>query len=807
MTKKISYKLTLKSEELSNINTGLAFGNSAYNPEIAPVLQVREVNPTNFIDGIVNAYDVNETDRHVELSSNYLIKQGRLVKNKISGICLNGEKSAQFLDEIKYLGDYRQFANGKTNTYATRIHEDSYDIQDGSVEAFVFRRKRGRISIYKSALPYELNYVNNVQDNFLYTFKHNDYNYAMVHLDTVNIMKLNGLTYDAKFTKPSDFINSFVQFGIKQADAIDACDNIRLRDFGIVPEQDPEYIRVGTTFFPIDTSSNIMIGIRFGAGIKFLSSSEYEINGSTGTISIHKDIIANAYSNLDISFNTKRTEVQKRWVKSSDPLAPFPGGSWQDVTVEVDTSIVNSNENANSVYSIVAFYDIAPAVYFGMQSEVVDKMEAVDHNDKVVLLDVDTYDTTVSNFTLSDKRMMMHTGTWDSTNKVFSVQQDHSFFRVPAKNKTMFAEQDVPIVINGHRIYDKKRYVFKSSVLNSLWCRPSMDIFDLTIPVKLSDFVVTDLGNGVSKYEFTQNENIVPESATLLGEFTNGILPRLSIGADVNRPMTKSLLDPNLYQSRIETEGQALWAEGVDLLPNINWLYPYQKEQDVQDSQGAQFKYMDNDNKAKDLQGNLQQGVYKTRKWTISQFYLSGDQIAIDQKDIDSMILSDSKISFSFNTQKTGNKIILPSWPDVDSIELYKTVRRYSPDGSYTDYDEVFDEWKIVDPDIIILNPSLHLTDVTFRIKYNHAIFPKIFCVDVMNKKFAFYVKNNVPLATRYPSLKQMRVAISRAGTVKFGYINAAGATVYVPEKLEFETIFTPDYLRFLTLKYKEVLW
>jgi hypothetical protein len=59
---------------------------------------------------------------------------------------------------------------------------------------------------------------------------------------------------------------------------------------------------------------------------------------------------------------------------------------------------------------------------------------------------------------------------------------------------------------------------------------------------------------------------------------------------------------------------------------------------------------MDNDNKAKDLQGNLQQGVYKTRKWTISQFYLSGDQIAIDQKDIDSMILSDSKISFSFNT-------------------------------------------------------------------------------------------------------------------------------------------------------------
>ena len=76
-----------------------------------------------------------------------------------------------------------------------------------------------------------------------------------------------------------------------------------------------------------------------------------------------------------------------------------------------------------------------------------------------------------------------------------------------------------------------------------------------------------------------------------------------------------------------------------------------------------------------------------------------------------------------------------------------------------------------------------------------------------MNKKFAFYVKNNVQLATRYPSLKQMRVAISRAGTVKFGYINAAGATVYVPEKLEFETIFTPDYLRFLTLKYKEVLW
>ena len=56
--------------------------------------------------------------------------------------------------------------------------------------------------------------------------------------------------------------------------------------------------------------------------------------------------------------------------------------------------------------------------------------------------------------------------------------------------------------------------------------------------------------------------------------------------------------------------------------------------------------------------------------------------------------------------------------------------------------------------------------------------------------------------------LENTKTAISRLGSGShlMAFVNAQNNNRNT-EKLEFETIFTPDYLRFLTLKYKEVLW
>jgi hypothetical protein len=51
--------------------------------------------------------------------------------------------------------------------------------------------------------------------------------------------------------------------------------------------------------------------------------------------------------------------------------------------------------------------------YFGDDADSINKIDIVSENDEIVLLDVDTYDTSVSNFTLSDKRLLLDTGTWD----------------------------------------------------------------------------------------------------------------------------------------------------------------------------------------------------------------------------------------------------------------------------------------------------------------------------------------------------------------------------------------------------------
>ena len=108
-------------------------------------------------------------------------------------------------------------------------------------------------------------------------------------------------------------------------------------------------------------------------------------------------------------------------------------------------------------------------------------------------------------------------------------------------------------------------------------------------------------------------------------------------------------------------------------------------------------------------------------------------------------------------------------------------------------------------PDILVINPNIPTNSGYFRVKYNHALYPKIFHVDVQSKKFAFYAKTGID--KMYHNFLEFRAAISRAGEIRFGYINNVGQVVYVPEKMKFEIVFTPDYLRFNTLKYKEVLW
>ena len=77
-------------------------------------------------------------------------------------------------------------------------------------------------------------------------------------------------------------------------------DNILLKNFGIVPESDYEEIRVGSTLFPIDRSSSVLVGLKFGAGISFLSPEQYKINYQTGEILITKEGADLAYRNIDL---------------------------------------------------------------------------------------------------------------------------------------------------------------------------------------------------------------------------------------------------------------------------------------------------------------------------------------------------------------------------------------------------------------------------------------------------------------------------------------------------------------------------
>lgn len=83
MTNKITYTIEIQTKPVENASTGLSFGASAFSPEQSPVLNQRPINATNFSDGVLDSFITNETDKHLEISSNFLIRQGMLVRNHI----------------------------------------------------------------------------------------------------------------------------------------------------------------------------------------------------------------------------------------------------------------------------------------------------------------------------------------------------------------------------------------------------------------------------------------------------------------------------------------------------------------------------------------------------------------------------------------------------------------------------------------------------------------------------------------------------------------------------------------------------
>lgn len=778
MTGKVQYSISIKTPPISEASYGLEFGKQWVGVEQNQILNERPINPENFTDGVLQNFSHSETVKHIGITPNFMIRQGRLVKSKISGIQIVGRNDINIDQEVKNLGEYKQISS-QYNMFVQQLPTNVFDVVDQSINSYVFKRVKGRVSIYLSESPYGKQYIqSNLPSIRSSVVRVGDYVHQMVGIKDTAILYINGIKYPALINQKQDIVDQYARFGIDQMQLIDAMDNIHLRDFGIVPEQDYEEIRVGQTLFPIDGDKTIIVGIKFGAGISFLDRDKYSINYSTGEIFIPKQQAEDAYKSIDLQLTRKR-KVKK------------PDANGNIVEIEENFSFVDANNSSGSAYSVVALYNIAPMTYFGDDDDQMSKLDIVQENDEVVLLDVDTYDTSVSNFTLQDKRLLLDTGTWDQVNKVFSVSHNHSFLRTPSSNKTLFAEQNVPIVINGHRVFDKNRLVFKQSVLNSLWCKAQMDPYDLTVPIEMDQFTITDVGSGVQRYEFTSDENIVPESAQIMGCFRNGIIDRLQLGADVNRPTDKL------------TYEYATTADGVRYA-----TFTPHYEADIYDSQHSQYKYMENDNKGKDYKGEYNQGTYNTRKWTLSQFFINSPisaPVEISESEMSEIIDPAKKISFSFNLQSTGSTILLPSWPQVDTLNMYKINRRYFPDGTYVDQEEPFEDFKIQYPDVIVINPNIPTNSGHFRVKYNHALYPKIFHVDVQSKKFAFYAKTGIEKL--YPNFLEFRAAIQRAGEVRFGYINSMGQVVYVPEKMKFEIVFTPDYIRFNTLKYKEILW
>ena len=420
MTGKVQYKITIKTPAISESSYGLEFGKSWLSVDQNEILNERPINPENFTDGVLQNFAHQETEKHVGITPNFMIRQGRLVKSKISGVSIVADSYEGISNEVRNTGEYRSMSKSG-EVFAQTMPNGVFDVLDQQVNSYIFKRKRGRVSIYLSQQPYGKSYISSKQATISSQIVRGNNNVVqLVSMQDSSILKINGLRANITINDKNDILNSYLKFGVDQMSLIDAMDNIQLRDFGIVPEQDYSEIRVGSTLFPIDRRKKILVGLKFGAGISFLQEDEYKINHSTGEIFISKEVADVAYQRIDLQLTMKR-------------IVKKPDDNGNIVDVEENFSFVDANSNSGSAYAVVAMYSVAPMTYFGDDADYVQKIDIVSENDEIVLLDVDTYDTQVSNFTLSDKRIMLDTGTWDSVKKIFSVSHNHSFLRTPSK--------------------------------------------------------------------------------------------------------------------------------------------------------------------------------------------------------------------------------------------------------------------------------------------------------------------------------------------------------------------------------------
>ena len=111
MTGKISYKITVKTPAISEASYGLEFGKSLVGVDSNEILNERPINPENFTDGVLQNFSHTESAKHIVVNPNFMIRQGKLVKSKISGVSIVGESKDKIPPEVLLMGEYKNMAS------------------------------------------------------------------------------------------------------------------------------------------------------------------------------------------------------------------------------------------------------------------------------------------------------------------------------------------------------------------------------------------------------------------------------------------------------------------------------------------------------------------------------------------------------------------------------------------------------------------------------------------------------------------------------------------------------------------------
>ena len=178
-------------------------------------------------------------------------------------------------------------------------------------------------------------------------------------------------------------------------------------------------------------------------------------------------------------------------------------------------------------------------------------------------------------------------------------------------------------------------------------------------------------------------------------------------------------------------------------------------------------------------------------------YILDGDKVFTkilgNDTEPDTVEIENRRITFGFDSSKSGKNIVMPAIPDISTIEIIKTKKGLQP--------EVFKNFTVVSPDILVVSDD---EEAEYMVSFAPIINPVLTTIRTTNGVFTSSTLKNIELISGF---KGLYAIYSKTINIRFGYISEYGAIKYFNNSdIQLSANISRDTVLGITSNFKNII-